>query len=264
MFNVGQEIVRSNLHDLYGGQRQGGISTPVGHPVIFLFTGEEGSQYGYKDEWVSPEIFHYSGEGQRGDMGFARGNEAILTHMREGRDLHLFEYSRPRFVRYVGQMVCTGYHMADAPDIDGRNRKAIIFELTPIVALEGEGASSEGLSLDTPLESLRKKALEEAMPTASTSERLTVIRSRSQAVRLYARRRANGTCESCGEPAPFYTRGKEPYLEVHHLRRLSDGGPDHPDWVAAICPNCHRHAHHGGDAKPFNDRILRSIQREGS
>src|ERR1700746_1774493 len=23
-------------------------------------------------------------------------------------------------------------------------------------------------------------------------------------------------------------------------RRLSDGGPDHPRWVVAVCPNCHR------------------------
>jgi len=36
-----------------------------------------------------------------------------------------------------------------------------------------------------------------------------------------------GVCESCLQPAPFHGK-KGPYLEVHHVHRLSDGGPDHP------------------------------------
>ncbi|MGK5511732.1 HNH endonuclease [Brevibacillus formosus] len=50
-------------------------------------------------------------------------------------------------------------------------------------------------------------------------------------------------CEACGSEAPFKTAKGGPFLEVHHRRRLSDGGPDHPEWVAAICPNCHRRCH---------------------
>ncbi|MFC1652495.1 HNH endonuclease [Planctomycetota bacterium] len=37
------------------------------------------------------------------------------------------------------------------------------------------------------------------------------------------------------------------FLEVHHLFRLADDGPDIPDNVAAICPNCHRELHYGAD-----------------
>ncbi|WP_442870450.1 HNH endonuclease [Aneurinibacillus sp. Ricciae_BoGa-3] len=29
------------------------------------------------------------------------------------------------------------------------------------------------------------------------------------------------------------------------MRRLSDGGPDNPEHLAAICPNCHIEAHYG-------------------
>lgn len=49
MFEVGKEYKRSiDIHGVYGGQAQGGISTPKSYPVIFLFTSDEGEQHGYK------------------------------------------------------------------------------------------------------------------------------------------------------------------------------------------------------------------------
>ena len=40
---------RAEIHSAYGGQEQGGISTPTGTSAIFLFTGESGGQFGYDD-----------------------------------------------------------------------------------------------------------------------------------------------------------------------------------------------------------------------
>lgn len=58
--------------------------------------------------------------------------------------------------------------------------------------------------------------------------------------------RANGRCEHCGKPAPFLKRiDHTPYLEVHHIVRLADGGNDTVENAVALCPNCHRMAHHG-------------------
>lgn len=58
--------------------------------------------------------------------------------------------------------------------------------------------------------------------------------------------RSRGLCEFCGEKAPFTRKSDgKPFLEVHHKRPLSEGGPDTLDNVAAICPNCHRQAHYG-------------------
>ena len=41
----------------------------------------------------------------------------------------------------------------------------------------------------------------------------------------------------CGAEGPFPTRAlpERPYLEPHHTDRLSDGGPDHPARVIALC-----------------------------
>jgi len=43
MFEVGRVYNRRlDIHEPYGGQRYGGISTPRNRPSIFLFTGESG------------------------------------------------------------------------------------------------------------------------------------------------------------------------------------------------------------------------------
>jgi hypothetical protein len=50
MFEVGRVYDRRReIHKPYGGQHQGGISTPRGRPFVLLFTSPTGEQYGYKD-----------------------------------------------------------------------------------------------------------------------------------------------------------------------------------------------------------------------
>jgi 5-methylcytosine-specific restriction protein A len=75
--------------------------------------------------------------------------------------------------------------------------------------------------------------------------------------------RAAGTCESCGRQAPFSCFDGTPYLEPHHTTRLSDGGPDEPSSVGAICPNCHKEIHHGAGGDEKNRRLRRRlVERE--
>ncbi|HHC6706060.1 TPA: HNH endonuclease [Vibrio parahaemolyticus] len=58
--------------------------------------------------------------------------------------------------------------------------------------------------------------------------------------------RAEGFCEKCKEKAPFIKRSNgEPYLEVHHIIPLSQGGLDGLENVISLCPNCHREIHFG-------------------
>lgn len=69
---------------------------------------------------------------------------------------------------------------------------------------------------------------------------------RNPYVAEFARRRARGICQDCGRPAPFVAKNiGEPYLEVHHVVSLANGGEDVPDNVIALCPNCHRKRHYG-------------------
>ena len=132
MFVQGKVYCRRDLHDTYGGQWQGGISTPAGQPFIFLFSSPKGKDYGYEDEWIDEDLFLYTGEGQQGDMEFVRGNRAIRDHVRDGKELHLFEYVRTGHVRYIGQMICTGYDYRQGLDMYGCDRTIIMFELESV------------------------------------------------------------------------------------------------------------------------------------
>ncbi len=58
--------------------------------------------------------------------------------------------------------------------------------------------------------------------------------------------RADGACEVCKNSAPFArVSDGTPFLEVHHIKSLADGGEDTMDNVIALCPNCHREKHYG-------------------
>ena len=107
---------------------------------------------------------------------------------------------------------------------------------------------------------LRERALQAPTQAPEPAERRQLTRYRSAAIRTYVLKRAKDQCESCGSPASFTSETGRPYLEPYHIRRLSDGGPDHPDWVAALCPNCHRRAHYSNDKTAFNRELVQIIR----
>lgn len=84
--------------------------------------------------------------------------------------------------------------------------------------------------------------------------------NRSDLMKTYALSRADGKCESCENVAPFLKRNGQPYLEVHHIIELSQGGSDSPKNIAAVCPNCHARITHGQDALDFNEELKYRIE----
>ena len=74
---------------------------------------------------------------------------------------------------------------------------------------------------------------------------------------------AKGNCERCDAEAPFVREDGTPYLEVHHVTRLADKGPDTIENAVAICPNCHRELHYGAEkeikAIELVDKVTRLI-----
>ncbi|KAA0579180.1 HNH endonuclease [Azospirillum sp. B21] len=213
-------------------------------------------------------MFRYFGEGQKGDMTFTGGNKAIRDHVADGEDLLLFQkQDRTGLLRFLGEFVCENTTREPAPDRLGKMRSAIVFHLVPVEAIaEAEAAEpyanqAEG-GLD--LAALRRAAVAAANtgdeePAEGARRR---IYQRSQAVRRYVLARAAGVCECCGEAAPFLRLNGQPYLEPHHIRRVSDGGPDDPRYVAGICPTCHRRIHHGVDGQAVNKRLGEIIRQK--
>jgi 5-methylcytosine-specific restriction protein A len=255
---AGRVYRRRELHDRFKGQRQGGISTPADRSEIFLFTGSSGASYGYEDFEDDAGVLHYFGEGQRGDMQFTGGNKAIRDHALAGKELLLFEQERRGFVRYLGRRVCAGFEWKDGvPDVDLASRRAIVFQLVSEDSLTTP--ADPGLGEEESLEALRAAASEGPAESGTSKVSKRKVYRRSAALRRYVLARAKGGCEGCGQPAPFSTAEGSPFLEPHHVRRLSDGGPDHPAWVIALCPNCHARVHHGGDGVTYNETLKEKL-----
>lgn len=88
------------------------------------------------------------------------------------------------------------------------------------------------------------------------AERRANVHLRSEAIRTYVRKRAQGVRDGCEKEAPFVKRQRHPYLVAHHVNCVSDAGPDHPEWVTALCPNCHCRVHYGRNGEAYNPQLI--------
>jgi hypothetical protein len=134
----GQGIRRSDLHERYGGRRQGGISPSKQSSNVFLFSDRiSGAARDYVyDGQHEDGYYHFTGEGQHGDQRMAQGNRAIRDHREEGRELHLFDLDGA-LATYLGEFEYVDDYSADAPEPGGgHERKVIVFRLERIT---GEG-----------------------------------------------------------------------------------------------------------------------------
>jgi 5-methylcytosine-specific restriction enzyme A len=252
-----------DINTPYGGSRQSGISPSSRTAAIFLFTGDTGEQYGYLDAFDSDGVFSYTGEGQIGDMQLTKGNVAITTHAEKGRALHVFQsLGKGKGQRYIGEFTYVNHTFRRGPDREGSDRRVIVFNLLPVGhELEYVAADDASRSQVTPqvldIAQARKRALAAFVATEGEGgkQATRTLYVRTKAVKDYVLLRAGGDCESCREPAPFERPDGTPYLEPHHTTRVSDGGLDHPRFVGAICPTCHREIHHGRDGKRRNAEL---------
>lgn len=91
----------------------------------------------------------------------------------------------------------------------------------------------------------------------------TTCFQRDPLVVAIALKRAQGKCEvpTCAHPL-FTADDGDPFLEVHHIEPLGDGGADTPENVAAICPSHHREAHHGKNAGGLSQSLV-AVRAEG-
>ena len=82
-----------------------------------------------------------------------------------------------------------------------------------------------------------------------STQRSGVIIERDPKVIVATKKRAEYACEAPGcSSAPFVKNSGKPYIEVHHLHPLADGGPDRIWNTVCLCPNHHREIHYGANA----------------
>ena len=95
----------------------------------------------------------------------------------------------------------------------------------------------------------RQKRLKRAQKKPSSGYAITSRYNRNPDVVAEVLYQARGTCAGCNKPAPFERKDGSPYLEVHHIVFLANGGDDTVENSEALCPNCHKQRHYGKVAR---------------
>lgn len=214
--------------------------------VVIKATLEGGE---YPNAWISPhETLRYYLKARRGVFGehFVE-NAAILRHPQ----VPIYTFVRPDSrVDFTFEGIFHYHRLTTEPD------QSKWFELRAADAPDAASAITQA-RLDENLEKALIKARgssheerQNRLANAPRQPRRVFVQStgflRNADVIAEVLERAAGTCEDCGQPAPFARRSDgSPYLEVHHRLPLAEDGEDTVENALALCPNCHRRAHFG-------------------
>lgn len=106
---------------------------------------------------------------------------------------------------------------------------------------------------------LRRRIVAGGKPKRTTTKIDQFLRN--SAVVVLVKRRAEGVCERCEDPAPFRDRFMRPFLECHHITTLAEGGVDDETNAMALCPNCHREAHFSGEQPALRSELAKRLKK---
>ena len=159
------------------------------------------------------------------------------------------DYQRATRPRSRAQLVKLVDHAAFVDDLKaGVSDPSLIPKLKRLIGAASQKPTADPVVLAAAVEALKDQLGPE--PPAGNQAPKKTQGSKASYVRdpkvvRWVLDRASGTCELCKQPAPFLDSDGEPFLEVHHVIQLANGGPDTVVNARGLCPNCHREVHLG-------------------
>lgn len=247
---AGQILNNIELMEIFKCSPQGGMRRS--HKTNSLILVSNHIESIYDDKWEN-NIFHYTGTGRNGDQSFNFSqNKTLLESNTNGITVYLFEVFKQHQYTYQGVVKLADEPYFDKqPDENLKARRVCVFPLKLVQGIPIKMNSLQTLkrksnSIFKLYKSLSnkelKKLIEEPDTNHSNNRSLSIISRpiRRENVILYTLKRANGICQLCNQPAPFLNKNGIPFLEVHHIDFLSEGGSDTIYNTVALCPNCHR------------------------
>jgi hypothetical protein len=215
---VGAQLRRREVHDTFGGSRQGGIASSSTTPTVLLFTNPaRGHQHGYFDGWGDDGCYYYAGEGQVGDQRMVRMNAAVLHHARDGRKLLLWKSVASGVVAFLGEFTLDKeqpYITTDAPDTNGETRSVIMFRLRPSAGTSAAGSElpntppPKDIVTDIPVEQQHTERMEinpSAEPRASERREATLAAAYERHLTTLGHTVRRQKILPAGEQKPLYT-----------------------------------------------------------
>ncbi len=255
-FEIGDIVSNKELSQKFKVGNMGGMRKSNSLNCLVLISDKTKGLY--EDKWYNDEL-HYTGMGKEGDQVLdGNQNKTLYYSNTNGVELHLFEVIEPKEYVYRGIVKLSGSPYQEIQiDINNKQRKVWMFPLKPIVELSTLSfdefqkiQNKKELSIFhmdyTKLEDIAKARL---MQRPGTQKISNMVYVRDPYIAAYAKRKAKGICQLCGNFAPFNDSEGKPYLESHHIIWLSKGGADSIDNTVALCPNCHKKMHIVNDEK---------------
>ncbi len=255
----GDTIDNDALHAIFRCSLLGPLRRSPATGSLVLVADHTGDDAG--DTWIG-KVFHFTGMGEVGEQSpAARQNRTLAESREKGIRLFLFEvFGEGRYTFDGEAELMDNPYRSRQPDSAKVMRDVWVFplrlkgnknpplhrkdaEIAPVPAPAGRPGPGSGA---------------ESAPAAAGDA--ADLFEPEQLVPEYVRRRANGACELCGLPAPFSGRDGKPYLELHHLIPVKEGGADSIANTVALCPNCHRKMHVlglDGDLAILKERVER-------
>lgn len=250
---IGTNLKNDDLCTIFMCSPQGGMRRAHRTNSLVLISNHINAIY--DDRWSDDgKILYYTGMGQTGDQSLnGNQNKTLFESQSNDISVHLFEVFDDQVYTYSGLVELTEEPYQETQlDRLGNNRKVFVFPLK----LKGQNKPFIEQKLLTGLfEKKKKKA--KRLPNTDLTKIVNQNKNRKPGSRKvvssqfnrdpwvveYTLRRSNGYCELCEYPAPFKKQNGDPFLEVHHIAWLANGGSDSIDNAAALCPNCHRKMH---------------------
>lgn len=134
---IGAKIARKEIHDRFGGVREGGISPVLekSKNIMIFSHPRANAEHGYEpDVWLDEDTFLYCGEGPSGDQQMVRYNKSVLQHAEKDKVLRVFDGTRGEVV-YKGAFELDSedpWFYKDSVGFDGNPRKVIMFRMLRI------------------------------------------------------------------------------------------------------------------------------------
>jgi len=273
MFNFSndQEYFRNELLEFVDSkQQQSGIIWGPKEQgcVIVTSGGRHGKKAGYHDGKNEDGSWTYIGQGSKGNQDPYRFSNSLLTNQQRSvllfcaREINSKEAkergNHKKKYKFEGIFEVLFWSLVKVSEGKRRGDILVSYLLIPSKNIfnDFEVEAAIPAKKDVTLADLRKR-IEDKKSNFSSKKKITIqeYKERSLLVKTYALLRANGVCELCKKTAPFVAETGVLFLEVHHIFRLADDGPDEPENVAALCPNCHREAHFGTNKNQIKNQL---------
>jgi len=247
----GDVINNERLVEIFLCSSQGGMRRSLKTGTLVVVSNHVSSFYG--DRWEQNTLY-YTGMGQVGDQSLAGNQNKTLFEIKtNGVRVHLFEVFKKGRYTYVGEVELGALPFQEKqPDVDHNMRSTWVF---PIVLKSGGEPLAVSLGDFRSVQDIHAKKVSKysdsqllaLLPAEGNKPSKRATQSyeycRDPHVVTAALRRAKGICQLCDSPAPFIKKDGTPFLEVHHIQSLSEGGEDTLRNCVALCPNCHRKVH---------------------